>query len=129
LIAFRPILDWLQTFSKNVLAPSQEEDAKGLKMSNETETLPRFCECLAIQHRFTPSKEPAPKKGDILHACGFTNWHCIVLKIHRRLPPNEDGTMDVKMKVKRWEIGKEERPCPVCGAAWMHTRPPEEENV
>ncbi len=76
-------------------------------------------EYATIRYRITPSQEPVPNEGDILHARGFTNWHVVVLKRVETFPPNEDGTQDVKMRVRRTAIGKQDRSCPACGATWM----------
>ena len=72
-----------------------------------------------IHYRITPLKEPIPHVGSVLHACGLTNWHVVVLRIVRLFSPNEDGTIDVKMRVRRVDIGKECQPCPICDASWM----------
>lgn len=72
-----------------------------------------------IHYRMKPSKEPVPHVGNVLHACGLTNWHVVVLRVVRLFSPNEDGTRDVKMHVRRVDIGKEHRPCPICDATWM----------
>ena len=72
-----------------------------------------------IHYRMTPSKEPVPHVGSVLHACGLTNWHVVVLRMVNPFSPNEDGTIDVKMRVRRVDIGKEHQPCPICDATWM----------
>jgi hypothetical protein len=79
----------------------------------------RIEEDTTVQYRFTPSKEAAPRAGDVLHACGLTNWHMQVRRVLHTSAQSEDGTVDVKLAVWHAEIGKENRPCPVCGAPWM----------
>jgi hypothetical protein len=76
-----------------------------------------------IHYRITPTREAYPQKGDVLHPIGLTNWHAVVLRIIETLPPNPDGTVVLIMNVERTAIGKEHRPCPVCGASWMNVLP------
>lgn len=73
-----------------------------------------------IYYRITPSKESVPQASDALHDCGLTCWHMLVLRVEEISPPNENGTMCVQMRVRRTEIGKEHRPCPLRGATrWI----------
>lgn len=72
-----------------------------------------------VQYRLTASREALPQVGVVVHACGLTHWHMVVQEVVHLSPQQEDGTVTVHLMVDRWDIGKEEGPCALCGITWM----------
>lgn len=101
-----------------------QEQAKAsvpLSVVRPDEQAKLFSEVTTIRYKITPALEEAPKRGDVLHGGGLTNWHLEVLRVGDPGALHDDGTLELNLTVERTEIGKENRPCPVCRVSWMRS--------